>query len=206
MKFTFPAISPTLKPYTARQLLRCERRGIAELQWYSLNSRTRALIPYHRLVDILDTSSLTQRLILASEGNFRVNVVKQGWQLPTFSERCRLKLRNREYALIREVELVCKGEVWVFARSVIPRSTLSGSLKHLENLGDRPLGASLFKEPSLERTHFEICQINNVSQLAHFSKLLGNENAWGRRSVFRLQGKQVLVSEIFMQTCPVLHN
>ena len=205
MKPTFSIFSPTLMPRHARQPIRSDRRGLNDLHWHGLNARNRALIPAGRLLDLLDTGSLTRRLIRASAGHFRVNVINQGWQLPSFSERCRLKLRHREYALIREVELVCKGEVWVLARSVIPRKTLLGSLKQLESLGDRPLGASLFKDPSLERTLFEVSQIN-AAQLPHFSKVLGHEKAWGRRSIFKLQGKQVLVAEIFTQACPILNS
>jgi len=197
-------------PSHARQAVSSVRRGKNEAHWQSLNSYYVKAIPKGRLLDILDKGSLTHLLMRASEGEFQVNVLKEAWQRPDFSERNCLKLKEREYASIREVELLCKGEGWVVARSVIPRSTLKGELKHLASLGNRPLGASLFKDSSLERTSFEISKFENCKSnskaLNRSFPLTDKRESWGRRSVFRLKGKSVLVAEIFLPTCPFLHN
>ena len=125
---------------------------------------------------------------------------------PFFSERRRLGLADREYAFLREVALVCNGEIWVIARSIIPRRSLVGSCKHLSSLGNRPLGATLFKDPTLSRTLFEVCQLQ-VKQLPDFpwdTQKAQEACFWGRRSVFRLRGQVLLVSEIFLPECPIL--
>jgi chorismate lyase len=137
---------------------------------------------------ILERGSLTKRLIKASHGNFRVRIVKQQWQVPDLSERLVLGLKSRERALIREVELLCAEQVWVRARSIIPNATLTGEERQLANLGTRPLGAFLFSSRTMRRGQLELS--------AYQDRDLGQ--IYGRRSVFYLQNKPLLVSEYFM--------
>ena len=47
----------------------------------------------------------------------------------------------------------------VFARSVLPISSLSGSLAHLRRLQNRPLGAILFKNAGMRRSPFEVARL-----------------------------------------------
>jgi chorismate--pyruvate lyase len=136
----------------------------------------------------LDAGSLTKRLIKASHGDFSVRVTFQGWGVASRDEMKVLKIPIRQKALIREVELVCFGEVWVTARSVIPNSTLSGAEKQLQFMGNRPLGAFLFKARTMHRQPLEISM--------PISKHL--KGICGRRSVFLLHDKPLLVSELFM--------
>jgi len=106
--------------------------------------------------------------------------------------------------LIREVELICLGEIWVRARSIIPVDTLSGKERELRVLGNRPLGAYLFKSKSMQRHKLELAAFH----------LRGEGKIYGRRSIFRLSGKPLLVSELFMpalfektsQEHPVINN
>jgi chorismate--pyruvate lyase len=192
-------------PSHTRKSLYVARRGREDVFWKSIDFSSRKIIPNERLKDLLDQGSLTHLLIQKSGGDFKVKVLAQSWQFPTLSECARLQIKHRQYAFVREVALLCKGEVWVMARSVIPKATLKGKLKHLTHLGSRPLGATLFKDPSLERTLFEVSQIDNF-YLRGKLKLSNKEVCWGRRSVFRLQKKLVLVEEVFLPACPPLHH
>ena len=122
-------------------------------------------------------------------------------------------MRSREVALIREVFLYCDDEPWVFARTVIPRSTLTGKQKYLANLGSRPLGAVLFADPNMRRDHFEVaCMRPEELLYTHANQLHTDQNnidgpdfIWGRRSAFYLSNKPLLVNEIFLPAiakCP----
>lgn len=137
---------------------------------------------------LLDQGSLTLRLQRLSQGDFRVRVCQQGWAYPQQSEYQALGLASHRQALVREVELLCKGQVWVRARSVIPHTTLCGEERQLQYLGTKPLGAFLFKSRAMQRKNF---------QLASFSTENG-QRCYGRRSLFLLHQKPLLVSEIFM--------
>ena len=135
---------------------------------------------------VLDRGSLTKRLQHASNGDFYVRVTKQSIAPPSLGERRALQLASGRQALVREVELVCHGEVWVRARSVIPLTTLSGEERQLRTLGSKPLGAFLFASRSMKREQLEISRFNDHDGAS-----------FARRSVFKLHGKPLLVVEHF---------
>jgi len=146
---------------------------------------------------LLDQGSLTQRLIDASNGAFEVRKLSQGWQRPTRTEAQCLGLKPRQLAIVREVELLCHGEPWVYARSVFPQETLTGRLRSLKKLDSRPLGALLFSDPTMQRTHFEIAALRSA-KLANYLASGSDNFAWGRRSLFFLDDKPILVAEVFL--------
>ena len=137
---------------------------------------------------LLDRGSLTTHLIAASNNHFKVALKQQGWAIPYRSEAKALKLKNRQAALIREVELLGNEQVYVLARTVIPASTLTGKYQQLATLGNKSLGSVLFSDPSMRRGTFQICQL----------RLDNGEKVWARRSVFYLSGKPLLVCEVFL--------
>jgi chorismate--pyruvate lyase len=149
---------------------------------------------------LLDAASLTRRLQLACGGQFHVRVLHQGWGRPRVSEQRVLGSKRGERALIREVRLMCGERPWVFARTVIPVRSLRGAQRRLARLGDKPLGAALFADPHLRRGEVEVARIGPESRM--FNRAVGTapypEAIWGRRSVFSLQGRSLLVSEIFL--------
>ena len=158
------------------------------LLWRSFRRVPACILPGNHRGWILDAGSLTKRLQKASQGNFAVRVVFQGWDYPRRDEIKVLQIPVRQKALIREVELLCHGKVWVKARSVIPVSSLSGSEKQLQFMGNRPLGAFLFKARTMQRKPLEIATPKSAAQ----------KHIYGRRSVFLLHKKPLLVSELFM--------
>jgi len=154
---------------------------------------------------LFDANSLTARIIAACHGPFRVEVIAQGWQRPMLNEEQCLKIRAGRHALIRQVYLYCNNTPWVFARTVIPHTTLHGKEKHLAHLQNKPLGAVLFAEPTMRRSEVEVAEIKHGQRLFHTAtaKLAYNPTAiWGRRSVFYLHDKPLLVSEIFLPDIP----
>ena len=88
-------------------------------------------------------------------------------------------------ANIREVFLYCKNTPVVFARTVIPQTTLTGKQKELANLNNKPLGAYLFAQKDMHRDPI------NITCIEH-----SNEKLWGRSSVFYLSDKPLLVDEV----------
>ncbi len=143
---------------------------------------------------LADPGSLTARLVALSAGRFRVRVTRQRWGRPTLAERRALALPGNEWALLREVVLEGCGEPWVVARSVIPRTSLTGANRRLLSLGDRPLGAFLFRDPGLRRTAVTVVKLDQASPLGVASA----HSCWGRRSTFLLRGAPLLVAEYFL--------
>lgn len=156
----------------------------------------RAAVPARWRPWLLDKGSLTERLLAASGGDLRVRVMDQRWARPRPDERRILALGAGRRVLIREVLLIGRGEPWVYARSLLPPELLRGRHRLLAQLGERPLGSLLFQDPALRRSRIEIGR----RQLPPLPGLESHraERAWWRRSLFRLNGRPLLVAEMFL--------
>lgn len=124
--------------------------------------------------------------------------LSQSWVSALPSERRLLEMRQSERALVREVVLKLDNHAVVFARSVFPCSSLTGSLRHLRRLHNSSLGAYLFSQSNMLRSPFEICLLNGEHEYLPAS-LKQEQPAWARRSRFELNAKSLLVSEVFLQ-------
>jgi len=145
---------------------------------------------------LFDQGSLTQKLISLSNQHFRVKVLQQKIERAQFSEYRALKLNSRRWTVVREVILYGNNTPWIYARTIIPLSTLKGKLRRLHYLGSRPLGGALFADPSLRRKTVEIASV----AAQHLpTKARGVQPLMGRRSLFILKDKPLLVAEIFLE-------
>lgn len=139
---------------------------------------------------LMNPSSLTRRLQKVSQYTFRVERTDQQILKPALNEARLLGLHSQQYALIRQVILHGKDQPWVFARTVIPLSTLNAGNRHLMRLGNRSLGSVLFKYPHIRRAPIEITRRQ---------PLFPAEFVWGRRSIFEIHQSPLLVTELFLE-------
>jgi chorismate lyase len=148
---------------------------------------------------LLDPSSLTARLKQHCQ-EFRVQVLGQ------HIENCSLEESNEdiiagEKVLVREVLLFCDEKPQVFARSLLPLSSLTGNEAQLAKLGEQSLGQILFNHPDLKRKGIEVAsfdQHSTVAKLANHYELSVLAPLWGRRSVFVVDNKPLMVAEVFL--------
>jgi len=176
-----------------------QRERIAsEPRWQPMGRFTHAVLSPAERAWLGDDGSLTARLMASRRGEFSVQRLHQGWAVPLPSERTLLELPPRQLALVREVALLLDSEAVVFARSVFPVSSLTGSLGHLRKLRNKSLGAILFKHPGMRRCPFELALMTGDSDYLPV-ELKQSEAAWGRRSRFEISGKKLMVSEVFLR-------
>ncbi|MBV1916124.1 MAG: chorismate lyase [Pseudomonadales bacterium] len=154
---------------------------------------------------IADDGSLTEKLVEASAGDFAVHVLQESWQvIQDIEERNLLGMSIGQTAWVREVALCCFGVPWVYARSVLPDSTLVGQESELKNLKEKPLGAVLFSHPDMSRGPIHLSKLSAEIVTRCLGSELQNgliEPVWGRASLFFLSGKPLLVSEYFLPSC-----
>ena len=134
-----------------------------------------------------------------------MQVLSQVRGTPRLDEAQVLGMRPRDIAIVRQVRLLCGGTPWVYARTVIPVTSLRGKLQRLAGLGTRPLGGVLFADPGMRRGIVELAEL--LPGHAVYAAATGHMRQrpaaiWGRRSVFRMSGKPLLVSEIFLPDFP----
>jgi len=105
-------------------------------------------------------------------------------------------LQKAHSALVRQVLLCCDEQPLVYARTVIPVTTIQGAQRRYANMGNRPLGAMLFADRTMRREAVEVSMLPAAHEANQYTN--SNDPIWGRRSVFRVSGKPLLVSEYFL--------
>jgi chorismate--pyruvate lyase len=177
-------------------------------QWQAPNIELISSFPKTLVHWLLDEGSLTSRL-KAHSNTFRVQLIGEKKQICTADEACS-QIVAGEPILVREVILYCDDVPQVFARSLLPLASLTGKEKQLENLGTQSLGQVIFNNPSLQRQRLEISSFSSNSSVVKLAKMLVNDTAdenalvmtehelWGRRSIFMLDNKPLMVAEVFL--------
>lgn len=148
---------------------------------------------------LLYPGSFMERLKQNGIQDAYLKVLQQDWQIPLISEQEILGIKDK--ALIREVLILNEQTIFMYARTVFPKQTLTGELQHLAHLENRSLGSILFKDPSMVRSEFEIaCLKPGMLWYETVIKHLKEKplELWARRSTFNLQGKELLLTEVFL--------
>jgi len=151
---------------------------------------------------LIHKGSLTRRLKKSCAGELQVRVLRQDWGKAYFEETQVLGIHNSCRVWQREVLLLCDTYPWVYAKTIIPISTLHGSARRLLYLNNRPLGAVLFSDPAIIREKLEIISVNTqqyLYQKAIKYSAVKTNIFWGRRSLFWISRRPLLVTEIFLQ-------
>ena len=147
---------------------------------------------------LFDKTSLTERLVNYCDGQFSIKVLSVHRATPTTDEIKALNLKPRCHAIVRQVLLLCDGEALVYARTIIPLSSLRGSLRGIVLLGSKSLGAILFADESVRRQPIEVALVKAQQGCRTWPPLSGLGPVWGRRSVFLIKRQKLLVSEFFL--------
>ncbi len=169
--------------------------------WYLPSQALKQKINTETLSWLSDEGSLTLRLKRYCPNQFSVDVLDEQWVKPDLSEAQLLGVPESQKVLLRQVHLKCGDSICVYARSVIPLKTLQGKHKRLSFLGSKPLGEYLFSNPTLERKRIEWSQLpakSTLYKMAIPDETKRGGSVWGRRSLFSLDNKQLLVSEFFL--------
>lgn len=141
---------------------------------------------------LLNTHSLSARLQASKAGEYRVEVLYEGYSKAFFSEQHWVKNSNQIF-WCREVCLYLGPTPVVYARTLIPSQTANPQLHAMRHLANKPLGEYLFSQPELKRGEISInaCPDNELG--LHFC----------RCSSFTLAKQKVFIAEGF---CEALLN
>jgi chorismate--pyruvate lyase len=146
-----------------------------------------------------ESGSLTQRLRDTYGGKVTVKILFHQWRVPFLGERKQLNMPLQRYGLTREVLLHAQGLPLLLARTIIPEETIRAAHRNLAHLGAKPLGEVIFAYPDLERITLDLALIPQSAwtQQAQLCAKI-NASVWGRRTVYAIQNRPMLVSEFFL--------
>lgn len=152
-----------------------------------------------------ESGSLTQRLRNFYGSGVAVKVLLQCWKTPYLTEHRLLDIPKHELVLTREVLLYVKDKPLILARTVIPTTTVKTAKSNLSKLGSRPLGEIIFSYPKLERIAMDVALVKIPTwKSTVLDQVPIKEPIWGRRTVYSIANKHMLVSEFFLPE--VLHE
>ncbi|MDO7572558.1 MAG: chorismate lyase [Pseudomonadales bacterium] len=179
--------------------LEANRSSILEIiDWQPAHGGILVQMPENLGPWLIDNGSLTRKLVALSKDQFEVQVLRQEVATPGAAEVNALKMTQQTPVMIREVVLKGRGRPWVFARSILPMTTMTGRLAGLRTLSNQPLGELLFQDPSMTREPLEAACLPARILSVPAALAAGDEPLWARRSVFFLDQKPLLVSEVFL--------
>ena len=179
--------------------LEANRSSILEIiDWQPAHGGMLVQMPENLGPWLIDNGSLTRKLVALSKDQLEVQVLRQEVATPGAAEANALKMTQQTPVMIREVVLKGRGRPWVFARSILPMTTMTGRLAGLRTLSNQPLGELLFQDPSMTREPLEAACLPARILSVPAALAAGDEPLWARRPVFFLDRKPLLVSEVFL--------
>ncbi|MDC1101750.1 chorismate lyase [Pseudomonadales bacterium] len=179
--------------------LEANRSSILEIiDWQPAHGGILVQMPENLGPWLIDEGSLTRKLVALSKDQLEVQVLRQEVATPGAAEANALKMTQQTPVMIREVVLKGRGRPWIFARSILPMTTMTGRLAGLRTLSNQPLGELLFQDPSMTREPLEAACLPARILSVPAALAAGDEPLWARRSVFFLDQKPLLVSEVFL--------
>jgi chorismate--pyruvate lyase len=155
-----------------------------------------------------DTGSLTQKIECAIGQKLEV-VVSRDCRQNLNSDESRYFHDKIQRCRVREVLLCAHGVPLVMAYSIIPSSSSSGSNRQVLRLGQKPLGAVLFAKSRIHSKRKPLREIARLDKQSVLWKKCFQQYpdlpsiCWARRTLYQLQGRPLLVTEVFL---PALLN
>lgn len=135
-----------------------------------------------------DEGSLTKQLLTLSNNQFRVELLAEEWvTLNAVNLRRHFgPVANSHRFWSRKVVLWGNEQKWVAAHTLVPEHSFMSPLRQVIELGTKPLGEFLFSHADLLRSEMDFSPADQLG--------------WGRRSLFFLYKKPVMVAEFFLPT------
>ncbi|NOT11135.1 MAG: chorismate lyase [Methylococcaceae bacterium] len=172
---------------------------VQEPKWFQHRQGSRHGLPENVQSWTYEAGSLTQRLRDYYGNAVSVKILFHQWRIPFLSERRLLRVHEQHYCLTREVLLHAEGTPLLVARTIIPAKTVKGVHRNLSHLGNRPLGEVIFSYPKLERLEMDVALVEpSAWSRAAIETAAINQPTWGRRTVYAIVHRQMLVSEFFL--------
>lgn len=142
-----------------------------------------AHIPDNHMALMSDAGALSARLRLGCK-EVSVQVDSQGLS-SAFADEQKLLAINEKNTLIRKVHIMGDKKPLVHGRVVVPNLTYRKFQVEFDQLGNKLLGETLlYDRPEVTRSPFQYAKVS--------------DNLWARRSLFIIEGYNLLVTEVFL--------
>jgi chorismate--pyruvate lyase len=174
-------------------------RSIESVQWQPAERLGQLPVDASLRPWLIGKGLLTLRMKAVCGERFALRVVDHWSGLLSGAHKFALRLDDNA-GLFRDVEMCCADQVWVFAQTVIPDSTLSAH-PWLAELGESALGETLSDLSGIERSSYEYAWLpagDAVAKRALRDADIQPSGLWARRSRIAIRSAPMLVQELFL--------
>jgi chorismate-pyruvate lyase len=173
-------------------------RLVDAAQWLPAERLGQVSVDPHLRPWLIGKGLLSTRMKAVCGERFSLRLVDQWTGLLTSAHKAALRI-NDNAGLFRDVELYCGDQVWVFAQTLTPDSTLCLH-PWLAELGDTALDETLDALSGIERSAYEFARLPTEDLL--MARALRDADVkpvglWARRSRVALRGAPLLMQELF---------
>jgi len=174
-------------------------RSVESIQWLPAERLGQLTVDAHVRPWLIGKGLLTLRMKAVCGERFALRLVDQWTGLLTAAHKSALRIPDNA-GLFRDVEMCCGGQVWVFAQTIMPDSTLCAH-PWLAELGDSALGETLSDLSGLERSSYEYAWLpveEPVTARALRDADVKPAGLWARRWRVSLRSAPLLLQELFL--------
>jgi chorismate lyase len=176
-----------------------QTRTVDSIQWLPAERLGQLTMEHQARPWLIGKGLVSLRMKAVSGEHFTLQLIDQWTGLLTAAHKTALRSSDNA-GLFRDVEMSHRGNVWVFAQTVIPDSTLCVH-SWLAELGDTALGETLSDLSGVERSPYEYAWLpvsDPVTVRALRDAEIKPAGLWGRRSRVSLRGAPLLMQELFL--------
>jgi chorismate-pyruvate lyase len=174
-------------------------RTVESIQWLPAERLGQLTVDAHVRPWLIGKGLLTLRMKAVCGERFALRLVDQWTGLLSAAHKSALRIRDNA-GLFRDVELCCGEQVWAFAQTIMPDSTLCAH-PWLAELGDSALGETLSDLSGLERSSYEYAWLpveEPVTARALRDADVKPAGLWARRWRVSLHSAPLLLQELFL--------
>jgi chorismate--pyruvate lyase len=174
-------------------------RTVESNQWLPAERLGQVTVDAHVRPWLIGKGLLTLRMKAVCGERFALRLVDQWTGLLNAAHRSALRSTDNA-GLFRDVEMCCGGQVWVFAQTIMPDSTLCAH-PWLAELGDSALGETLSDLSGVERSSYEYAWLpveEPVTARALREAEIKPAGLWARRSRVSLRSAPLLMQELYL--------
>ncbi|SRR3989339_2008403 len=143
--------------------------------------------------------SLSKRLREYTKNQIEFVLHEASWARINSDEQNKLAVNSSRF-WVREISWQYHGKCWVWARTVIPESSLESLSRNLMQNPNLSIGDILFSGDKWQRGEIELFDVDQDHFYAAELKNFSLEMIWplkARSSVFVCENKKILVTEVF---------
>ena len=174
-------------------------RVVDAVRWLPAERLGQAAVDEHVRPWLIGKGLITLRMKAVCGERFGLRLVDQWTGLLTPAHKSALGTADNA-GLFRDVEMCCGEQVWVFAQTIMPDSTLC-THPWLAELGDSALGETLSDLSGVGRSAYEYAWLpigEAVTARALRDADISPAGLWARRSRVSLRSAPLLLQELFL--------